>query len=320
MSGPTEHRTVHTRVVAAPPDVLYGLVADVTRWPVIFGPTVHVEHLERGDRSERFRLWALVNGAVASWTSHRRLDPDARRVEFRQEVSTPPIASMGGDWQFHERADGGTDVVLGHHFTVLDDDAEGVAWVDAALDRNSESELAALGRVAELGHPVDEVVLSFGDVVPVAGTAAAAFEFVDRADLWPERLPHVGRLVLTEEVSGVQHMEMDTVTRDGHTHTTSSVRLCFPPARIVYKQLVPPRLLLGHSGAWEFAEGPDGAAVVAARHTVAIDPAAVEAVLGEGKTLADARDHVRAALGANSKATLAHAADHAAAVTTRAEA
>lgn len=313
MTGGAEHRTVHTRAVAAPPEVLYGLVADVTRWPVLFGPTVHVERLERHERSERFRLWALVNGTVTSWTSWRGLDPDARRIEFRQEVSTPPIASMGGDWRFEPRADGGTDVVLGHRFTVVDDDADGLAWVRAALDRNSESELDALSRVAELEHPVDDVVLTFEDVVPGVGTAGAAFEFVNRADLWPERLPHVRRLALTEDVPGVQHMQMDTVTPDGGTHTTTSVRLCFPPARIVYKQLVPPRLLLGHSGAWEFAEtsrsgGSAGSAVVTARHTVAIDPTAVEAVLGPGTTLADARRHVRSALGANSQATLSHAA------------
>jgi aromatase len=313
MTPLTEHRTVHTRTVACPPEVLYGLVADVTRWPVIFGPSVHAEHLERSDRAERFRLWALVNGTVASWTSRRRLDPDALRIEFRQEESSPPVASMGGDWQFRTRPDGNADVMLGHHFTVVDDDPEALAWVTTALDRNSDAELGALGRLGEAGHPVDDVILSFEDVVPISGRAADAFDFVNRADLWPERLPHVSRLVLTEDVPGVQHMEMDTVTQEGHTHTTSSVRLCFRPGRIVYKQLVPPKLLLGHSGAWDFADGPRGGAVVTARHTVAIDASAVEDVLGESKTVADAREYVRTALGANSKATLAHAAEHAAA-------
>jgi ribosome-associated toxin RatA of RatAB toxin-antitoxin module len=312
MTALTEHRTVHRRTVSASPEVLYGLVADVTRWPVIFGPTVHAEHLERGDRAERFRLWALVNGTVASWTSRRRLDPDVLRIDFRQEASTPPIASMGGDWHFRERPGGHAEVVLGHDFTVVDDDPDGVAWVTSALHGNSDVELGALARLAEAGHPVDDLVLSFEDVVPIPGTAADVFDFVNRADLWPERLPHVSRLVLTEDVPGVQHMEMETVTEGGHTHTTSSVRLCFRPGRIVYKQLVPPKLLLGHSGAWEFADGPGGA-VVTAHHTVAIDPAAVEEVLGAGKTVADARQYVRTALGANSTATLAHAAAHAAA-------
>jgi hypothetical protein len=101
-------------------------------------------------------------------------------------------------------------------------------------------------------------------------------------------------------------MEMDTVTADGSAHTTRSIRVCLPYESIVYKQLVPPALLLGHSGAWTFEDTADGA-VVTAEHTVAIDPAAVAGVLGEGATIARAREFLRSALGANSRTTLAHA-------------
>ncbi len=87
MDTPHEHHTEHTHVVAAPAEVLYGLVADVTAWPALFGPSVHVQHLERSEREERFRLWATVNGEVTDWTSRRTLDPDALRVTFAQEVS-----------------------------------------------------------------------------------------------------------------------------------------------------------------------------------------------------------------------------------------
>jgi aromatase len=55
-----------------------------------------------------------------------------------------------------------------------------------------------------------------------------------------------------------------------------------------------------------FGAAPDGG-VVTARHTVAIDPAAVTEVLGAGATLDDARSHLRDVLGANSRATLSHA-------------
>jgi aromatase len=46
---------------------------------------------------------------------------------------------------------------------------------------------------------------------------------------------------------------------------------------------------------------------VTARHLVAVDPGAVERVLGPGTTLDDARTYLRDALGANSRATLAAA-------------
>lgn len=300
------HRTEHTLTAGAPGRVLYDLAADVTRWPAVFAPTVHAHHLARGDRDERFQLWALVGGEVKTWTSRRTHDPDGLRITFAQERPAAPIASMGGEWIFRELGDGRTEIVLAHEFSAVDDDAEAAARIHAALDRNSLVELAALARVAEAGHPVADVVFTFTDVVPVAGPAADAYEFVYRSDLWPRRLPHVDRVVLREDEPGIQDMEMDTVTEDGRTHTTRSIRVCLPHERIVYKQLVPPRLLLGHGGRWVFEDTGDGA-VVTAEHTVAVDPAMVPEVLGEGATLADAREFLRSALGRNSRATLAHA-------------
>jgi aromatase len=315
MSAAGQYSMVHTEVVAAPADVLYGLVADVTRWPVIFGPSLYVRHLERGERSERFQLWALVNDEVKTWTSRRELDAQRLRITFEQERSQPPIASMGGEWTFTPLSDGRTEVVLGHHFSAVAGADAG--WISRAVDSNSQQELASLRRIAELGHPVDEVIYTFSDAMDVPGAAADAYDFVNRSDKWPERLPHVSRVTLTEEVPGVQDMEMDTVTVDGSAHTTRSVRLCFPDERIVYKQLIAPALLFGHSGAWHFADAPDSdstaarAAVVTARHTVAINPAAVAEVLGPDATMADARKYLRDALGGNGRATMAHAGAYA---------
>jgi aromatase len=302
-----EH-AVHTCRVDAAPQLVYGLVADVTRWPVLFGPTLHVEVIERGDGTERFRLWALVGGEARTWTSRRRLDPGRLRIDFEQERTQPPIASMGGRWQFRAIPDGTTEVVLEHDFAAAGDDPAAGERLAAAVDRNSTDELAALGRLAELGHPPDDLVFAFEDVVTLPVAPQDAYSFIDRAERWPERLPHVGRVVLKEPQPGVQDMEMDTVTSEGSRHTTRSIRLCFPGDGIVYKQLVPPALLLGHAGAWRFAPSPDGpGTVVTARHQVAVDPTKVEGVLGAGRTVDDARAWLRDALGANSRATLAHA-------------
>ncbi len=299
----------HSRVVQAAPDVVYDLVADVTRWPVIFEPSVLVRHLHRGPDEERFRLWATVGGAVRNWTSRRVLDAGQRRIAFEQERSQAPIASMGGGWSFRELGAGTTKVVLDHHFTVVD--GADAAQVAAAVDRNSVSELAALARIAEIGHPVDEVVRTFEDTVTLDCSASEAYDFVYHSERWPEQVPHVGRVELTEDADGVQLMEMDTVTAGGIPHTTKSIRVCVPGERIDYKQLVPPAILFGHSGAWEFADGPDGA-VVTARHTVAIDPVAAREILGANTDLADAGAYLTEALSSNSRNTLRCAERHAA--------
>jgi aromatase len=306
MRQPTLHKAEHSLIVSAPSRVLYDLVADVTRWPAVFGPTVAVRHLERSKTTELFEIWALVNGAVANWTSRRVLAPDRRYVRFQQVHSQPPVATMGGAWLFRELPGGKTEVVLRHRFSAVEDDPTAVAKVREALDRNSPAELAALARLAEQPRPVGELVFSFTDTVSLRGTAADAYAFVDRADLWRERLPHVRRVRLVEDVPGVQDLEMDTVTPDGAAHTTRSWRVCRAPEWIAYKQTRTPRLLTGHAGEWTFAEGPEGP-VATARHTVAVDPDAIAEVLGADATLADARATVRAALGRNSLATLAGA-------------
>ncbi|NXY95201.1 SRPBCC family protein [Streptomyces sp. BR123] len=308
------HHTRHTLVSSAPPEALYDLAADVGRWPAVFAPSVAAEYLERGERTERFRLWASVGGEVKTWVSRRERDRAGLRIRFEQEQSAPPIASMGGEWIFELRPGGGTEIVLLHDFTAVGDDPEAAAWINAALDRNSPVELAALARIAELatglGAGPGDLVFSFSDTVTLPGrTAQEAYAFVHRADLWPERLPHVRRVELSEDAAGVQEMEMDTVTADGSAHTTRSVRVCVPGERIAYKQLVPPRLLLGHSGRWEFADTGAGAQVTA-EHTVAVNPAAVREELGAEASLADARRHLRDVLGRNSRATLELAGRH----------
>lgn len=139
MSRPGEHRVVHTLRTQAPARRLYELVARVEDWPAVFEPTVHVQVLERGPGTERFRIWARVGGRVKTWTSRRTLDPDTLRVTFRQELTQPPIASMGGSWEF--RGDGdGTEVVLTHDFAAVDEAA--LPGLREALDANSGKELA----------------------------------------------------------------------------------------------------------------------------------------------------------------------------------
>lgn len=300
----------HRITVSAPPGLVYSLIADVGQWPRIFPPTVHVEYLERSGTEERIRLWATANGEVKTWTSRRSLDPGARRIEFRQEVSQPPVASMGGVWVIESRPGSGCVVRLSHDYRAVDDDPAGLAWIEQAVDRNSEAELAALKATAELGAEADRLQLTFDDTMRSTGTARELYDFVHDAASWPERLPHVASVSLTENARGVQLLEMDTKTADGSTHTTTSVRVCMPSYKIVYKQTVLPALMTVHTGSWFFEDSADGA-VATSRHTVQLKPSAVAGVLGAGATIEDARDFVREALGANSMATLGHAASFA---------
>jgi aromatase len=290
----------HRLTVEAPAKVLYDLVADATRWPVLFGPTVHVDILERSASAERFAIWATGGAAVVGWTSSRTFEPDAPRVSFRQEHSAPPISFMGGSWEFHETGDNATEVLLEHSFA-CEPGAED--QIEAILDRNSTAELAALRQAAELSPPIFQIE----DSVEFTGSPADAFAFLDDAGAWPRRLPHVAALDLTQEAGtpgqpAVQRMTMHTSAPDGSTHSTSSIRLCTPGERIVYKQVTPPAILLGHHGSWHITARPGGGTITA-HHLGMLDPRG----LGDEPPAA-AVQRVAAALRTNSHVTMEHAA------------
>ncbi|MFF1443683.1 SRPBCC family protein [Streptomyces sp. NPDC058295] len=317
----TRHSAEHTARYAGPALRGYGLIADVTRWPVLFPPCLAGEVLESDRDSERIRLWAVVGSGIRTWTSLRKLDEDRLRIDFRQETPGPPLEWMSGHWAFEGSADD-TRLVLGHEWVLAAGAEDTGATVAEALDRNSEAEVEAVVRWA--GHPegLEELLFTVRDAYVVRAPLPQVYDFLYRADLWPSRVPHVVALDLQEDsevlVGGahVQTLDMRTRSDDGSVHGTQSIRLCFPDERIVYKQTTVPRGLLGHSGAWLLSEAGDETHVTAV-HQAAVDPAALEEVFGPGVTLAAARDRAAALLAGNSRRTLERCGTHLAAEAAR---
>ncbi|MGW6600685.1 aromatase/cyclase [Streptomyces sp. NPDC055036] len=296
----------HEISVSAPAPEVYRLLAEVANWPRIFPPSVYVDYVEKNGDEERIRIWATANGEAKNWTSFRRLDPVGLRITFRQEVSAPPVAEMSGTWIIEPRG-AECRLRLLHSYRAIDDDPAGLAWIDEAVERNSRSELAALKANVELATHSAELTLSFEDSVRVNGSAKDAYDFVNEAQLWTERLPHVSSVSLTENEPGVQTLRMDTVAKDGSTHTTESVRVCFPHHGIAYKQTTLPALMTLHTGYWRFDEESDGVTTVTSQHTVVVNTETITRVLGPDAGVPQARTFLREALGANSRATLGHA-------------
>ncbi|MFB7477172.1 aromatase/cyclase [Kitasatospora sp. NPDC056184] len=308
---PLRRTAEHTADLRAPADRAFRLIADVTRWPLLFPPCVAADVLESDLDSERIRLWAVVGEEVRSWTSLRTLDRERLRIDFRQEAPSPPVTWMGGHWEFARGADGEstTRLLLGHEWST-DGAPEQSELIARALDGNSGQEIGAVRSWAERPEPLEELVFSFEDRVEVDGPPEAVYDVLHRADLWPDRLPHVAAVELdtaaATPVTGgaeVQWLTMDTRAEDGSEHRTRSVRLCFPHRRIVYKQTTPPAGLLGHSGEWILTPHGAGTAVTAV-HRVALDADALPRLFGPEPDLAAVRARVRAALGGNSLRTL----------------
>ncbi|SEG90352.1 aromatase [Thermomonospora echinospora] len=300
----TGREVEHTITVRASAEQVYRLLAEVENWPRLFPPSVHVEYLERDGTDERIRIWATANGEAKNWTSRRKLDPENLRIDFWQEVSAPPVAEMTGAWLIEPAGSAETRLRLLHWYRAIDDDPEGLAWIDQAVDRNSQEELPALKSALEEASADDGLTLSFIDSVEVDGSVKDLYDFVNEAGRWRERLPHVAAVRLTEDTPGLQVLRMDTLTKDGSSHTTESVRVCFPHHRIVYKQTTLPALMSLHTGYWEFEETGDGTARASSQHTVVINAARIPEILGPDAGVPEARAFIREALGGNSRATL----------------
>jgi aromatase len=304
----TTREVEHEITIDAPAAAVYELLADVTNWPRIFPPTIHVDRLEEQGDEERIRIWATANGTPKDWTSRRTLDADALTITFRQEIPAPPVKHMGGTWIIEPLGEAASRVRLLHDYSAVGDDPHDLLWIERAVDKNSTSELAALKENVERVHAADteELTFSFTDTVRIDGSAKDVFDFINEADRWAERLPHVAVVRLAEDTPGLQELEMDTRAKDGSVHTTKSYRVVFPHHKIAYKQVTLPALMTLHTGEWTFVETEDGTSA-SSQHTVTLNTDNIARVLGADATVADARAYVHTALSTNSSATLAHA-------------
>jgi aromatase len=300
-------QTEHVITVPAPADTVYDLIADAERWPAIFTPTVHVAYLPPGpDGEQRLRIWAFAGTDVKCWVSHRTLDKTARRISFHQTEPAAPVAAMRGEWTITPSGEGAR-VVFRHWFCAQGDDEAILDKIEEVVDRNTRAELASLRDAAGRGH----LLVDFEDEVAVGAAQEKVFRFLARAEQWPELIPHVARVELTEDAADIQVLQMDTAESTGGAdiHTTTSVRVLLAPDTIVYKQITLPPFLTAHVGSWHVRD--DGTTV--ARHTVVLKEEAITAMLGPDATVDQAGALVRRSIGGNSAATLLRARELAAA-------
>ncbi|MEU7608246.1 aromatase/cyclase [Micromonospora sp. NPDC049204] len=305
-----DRQVEHEIVVEASAHDVYRLLAEVENWPQLFPPSIHVDYLERDGTQERIRIWATANGEAKNWTSRRVLDEAGLRIQFWQEVPAPPVREMTGTWIIEPLAERRTRVRLLHEYSAIDDDPEKLAWIDRAVDDNSRAELPGLRDSLEL-TAAGELTLSFTDSVEIEGSAKDVFDFLNEAQHWADRLPHVSAVEFSESIPGLQTLRLTTLTKDGSSHVTESVRVAFPHHRIVYKQTTLPALLTLHTGYWQLDEDTNGRTTATAEHTVAINPDRITGILGADAGLPEARRFLREALGGNSLTTLRHAKEYA---------
>ncbi|MGW2524609.1 aromatase/cyclase [Streptomyces sp. NPDC001617] len=297
----TQQRVDHSMSINADFETVFDLVADVERWPQFHLSSVHAQVVHANEKGELVQHWSLAGDcAVRTWRTVRRTDRPGRRITFTYMDVDAPATGIRGEWVFTELAQNRTRVEL-HHVVEAPADADLGPLLDR-INLDSEEHLATLRDTAERRAELDELVVSFTDPLFIAGSVEDAYDYLYRADLWPERIPHVVGLAMTEDVPNVQFFDMDTKGPDGSTHTVRSVRICLPPNLIVYKQISLPAMLDAHTGHWRFTEAPEGV-VAEARHTSTIKRSALP-LLGGATTIGEARRYLRRLLSGNSMSNL----------------
>ena len=313
MTKNLDNSACHEIDVSASAGRIYEVLTDVAQWPTIFPPTIHAVSRPMAESEEIVDIWATAGDQVKSWSSRRWFN-GSLRIDFTQQVPAEPIVEMSGSWIIEPRGATSARVRLLHSFSAAND--EDLRWIDQTVDTNSRAELESLKHCIESDRAHAELRFDFADEVTINGRLCDVYDFVNQADEWAERLPHVATVRLTERTPGVQFLEMDTRSPDGSTHTTASHRICFEPERIVYKQVALPSLMQLHTGQWTFTEEA-GHVVASSAHSVVIEPTRIRAVLGPAATLDDAKAYLRNALSANSRATLGYAKKHVEAMAAR---
>jgi aromatase len=306
------HASQDTVSVDAPAGVVYGMLADAVRWPLLLPSYVHVERMDFDGVREQLRLWDLEAGRVRSLHVRRTLHPHTRTIEFEQEDASWPGAPTEGSWTVSPAGEQQCLLTLRRTRTLSGPAAAGSTRADDVFEAAARTQLAHVKEIAEHWEKLDELLLSFEDSVRVEGPFELVYDFLYRIGDWVELIPHVEWTSVTEDEPGIQLAAMDTcAARSGRTDTIEAVRLCFPSAgRIVYKETMTPELIAAHSGEWYLVPDASGVTVVSAHHLM-LEEAAVAPVLGPDATLAEARRYVREWLGRESTEALALAKWHA---------
>jgi aromatase len=285
MPEPEVVQTEHQIKVAAPARAVYDLVADIGAWPRIFPTFVHLEHWGTvGDR-ERVGMWTTSNDEIHHWVTLRTTHPEQLRIDYRPEAAPPPMTQLDRTLLVESLSDKDSLVRLLHTCRLAGDEKTVADSVRRMTDEVSNAELAALKAAAE--RP-GELLMTFDDTVRIKGSAQEVFDFLRAAQHWHERLPHVSRVSLREEVADLQLLEMDTLEKNGGTLTTKMARVCLPNRGIVFKHLLLPQLGESHTVRWLIEESGDGV-VVTSEHAVVINEAGVARMPGGDAGLDEAK-------------------------------
>lgn len=143
MSTQVMSTVVNEVVIDGPVDRVYRACTDVERWPAIFAGVQGVRTTPAG--ADEVVMEMDVSNELGRNTvrSHRRYQPERRRIDFTMLTLPPAIAAMDGGWTVEPYGSGARLVVV-HNFAPHEGAGTGAADLAATLHRTT-------------GHVLDEL-------------------------------------------------------------------------------------------------------------------------------------------------------------------
>src|SRR6266516_5941618 len=99
-------RVENSLLIAASPDIIFALAADVERWPRLLPHYRRVRTLKRRGKQTLVEMAAHRDGLPVSWTSIMEVRPSERRILFRHVRGI--TRGMAVEWTIEPQADGQT--------------------------------------------------------------------------------------------------------------------------------------------------------------------------------------------------------------------
>ncbi|MGO6747876.1 SRPBCC family protein [Rhizobium ruizarguesonis] len=302
------YRSSHATLCEAPADLVFPFVADPTRWPGLFKPCLAVETLPPDGDWNVVKIHADQGGREVSWTSRRRVNADARIVDYELADSMPYTDAMRGRWRVVPLGPRRSLLAVDRIWSIADPMAplhEGItsssdaaAFIARFVDTNARREMDEIAAIAA-DHTAAPLFIE--TELDVEVSADEIYAVLANASLWPAIAPHCRSLRVGFDDGVYQELCFEIETSTGEREAFRSFRVCNNAKRsISFVQVEPPGPLERHHGGWTITPTPTGARVTC-RHFAT--PRRTTLTEVSGTTAPTQQDEaLRGMIGANSKA------------------
>lgn len=302
--------TMHAIEINADIENVYGICANVLKWPEYFPPCKKAQIISEDKNVQVIQITAQSNETEFTWQSERRLYHASYRIDFHQSEPSPLVKYMQGVWRaikLHK----GVLLTLEHVFEVKDNvegivesvtsNEDALAFMHRTIENNSRKELESIKQILEKSK-LGRTEVIFSEVIEINATPEQVYKVLYNAKEWPQLLPHCKKITMLYEDGNNQEFEMTVIGSQDKIEVMRSIRQGHANNIIEYFQPSLPPALKRHEGKWIITETKNGVNLEA-WHSITLSEEGVRSLWGEME-IEKASQIVEQAIKRNSMTTM----------------